>query len=218
MTVFAPIAHWYGREIMKWVQYHGQQAVTKPVFLTRYVEARKEGFKPRTIRNGWRLSGLYPFNPQVVLDSIKLSATPPQSPVYRVPNEDALLITPKNIRMIHQTKEELNKVQSIGQEFRTGFAKLVKKTEDVMTENAILEQDLAGYDEAKKDAQNVVKRRRTQTDPNNLIINKEAVVRARRREEQPEKTQSQAEALSLELEDRTNGGKSLKDYCVNFFA
>jgi hypothetical protein len=57
-----------------------------------------------------------------------------------------------------------------------------------MTENAILEQDLARYDEAKKDAQNVVKRRRIQTDPNNLIINKEAVVRARRREEQPEKT------------------------------
>jgi hypothetical protein len=57
-----------------------------------------------------------------------------------------------------------------------------------MTENAILEQDLALYDEAKKDAQNVVKRRRIQTDPNNLIINKEAVVRARRREEQPEKT------------------------------
>jgi hypothetical protein len=57
-----------------------------------------------------------------------------------------------------------------------------------MTENAILEQDLARNDEAKKDAQNVVKRRRIQTDPNNLIINKEAVVRARRREEQPEKT------------------------------
>jgi hypothetical protein len=57
-----------------------------------------------------------------------------------------------------------------------------------MTENAILEQDFARYDEAKKDAQNVVKRRRIQTDPNNLIINKEAVVRARRREEQPEKT------------------------------
>jgi hypothetical protein len=57
-----------------------------------------------------------------------------------------------------------------------------------MTENAILEQDLAHYDEAKKDAQNVVKRRRIQTDPNNLIINKEVVVRARRREEQPEKT------------------------------
>jgi hypothetical protein len=92
------------------------------------VEARKEGFKPRTIRNGWKLSGLYPFNPQVVFDSIKLNATPPQSPVYRVPNEEALLITPKNIRMIHQTKEELNKVQSIGQEFRTGVAKLVKKT------------------------------------------------------------------------------------------
>jgi hypothetical protein len=85
---------------------------------------------------------------------------PPQSPVYRVPNEEALLITLKNIRMIHQTKEELNKVQSIGQEFRTGIAKLVKKTEEVMAENAILEQDLAGYGEAKKDAQNVVKRRR----------------------------------------------------------
>ena len=48
----------------------GVKMIGKPHFTQLYDRARKRAFTERNIRSGYRKTGLYPYDPNVVLDTI----------------------------------------------------------------------------------------------------------------------------------------------------
>lgn len=81
VAVFQPCKHWHGEIIDRELR-TGASTFTKYDFLANLKEMREKTFKEHTIMSAWRLTGLYPFNPSIVLDKIKppLDRTPSLSP------------------------------------------------------------------------------------------------------------------------------------------
>ena len=85
--------------------------VKKHRFIKYYHLAREEGLTPKTIKSGWRASGIYPWNPQKGLRSsqVKTKAiTNPPSPPS--PNHDDIdvLATPKSHHDVYHMIQSLD--------------------------------------------------------------------------------------------------------------
>jgi hypothetical protein len=58
----------------------GINHIDKDDFLAAYPQARTEAFKEVNIWNGFMATGLVPYNPQCVLDILKIQFKTPTSP------------------------------------------------------------------------------------------------------------------------------------------
>ena len=66
---FAPLKTYYREEVERLYR-GGSQHIGKPHFTRLYDRARRRALTPRNIRLGWRNTGLFPFDPNLVLDKI----------------------------------------------------------------------------------------------------------------------------------------------------
>jgi DDE superfamily endonuclease len=78
VSVFAPLAKAYKKRVYDYNMY-GAVNVNKTTFLELLYEARLDAFNEHNIASGFRKTGLYPFNPDIVLDNLR-PTTPVQPP------------------------------------------------------------------------------------------------------------------------------------------
>lgn len=94
---FAPLKKAYGDLVQKLMR-HGFNHIDKLDFLEAYPDARKCAFAPNTIKNGFRASGLVPFNPEEVLQRFTIQLKTPTPPGSRATN--STLKTPHNSQQL----------------------------------------------------------------------------------------------------------------------
>jgi len=81
--VFQPFKHWHQVCLHEAVTF-GDIEFSKVEFLSAFEKMRKQTFKKSTILSAWKKAGLFPFQPTIVIDKMKLfdsperPVTPPQ--------------------------------------------------------------------------------------------------------------------------------------------
>ena len=91
--IFQPLKHWHQIALHDSVQY-GDVEYNKVDFLAAYQNMRNKTFKNRTILSAWKKTGLFPYNPQIVLDKVKIYE-PDQTAPLEVP------LTPKSAERVY---------------------------------------------------------------------------------------------------------------------
>lgn len=83
VVVFQPLKHWHSQAIDLLVR-DGVEQITKVEFLQIIQDVRKKAFKESTIRSAFEKTGIWPFNPAIIIDHIKelhpREVTPPLQP------------------------------------------------------------------------------------------------------------------------------------------
>jgi hypothetical protein len=131
VSVFQPYKHWHGVQIAL-ASSLGLSNATKTLFLDRLAEIRRQTFKSNTIRAGWKHTGLFPYNPSIVLGQLR-RVTPTQSPpLETAPNP--LDTTPDKVEEVDLLYQKL---QSDFRETRVTMGKVFKGFKKALTINAL---------------------------------------------------------------------------------
>jgi len=161
--VFQPLKHWHQVALHESVQY-GDVEYSKTDFLAAYQTMRQRTFKSSTILSAWRKVGLFPFNPQVVLDKVKVyepsqGIQPPQTPPRTLKPFQSTPTTGN--RRAHQEYlsvrlfDHMNDLQALTPSYQTALMKYYKAVEPRLLESALLKGR-----EAKRALQEIEKTRR----------------------------------------------------------
>ena len=82
VVVFQPLKHWHSQAIDLLIR-DGIEQITKLEFLQIIQDIRKKAFKETTIKSAFRKTGIWPFNPSIVIDYVRqlhpCEATPSES-------------------------------------------------------------------------------------------------------------------------------------------
>ena len=68
LTIFGPLKVKYHKEISKFVSLDISN-IKRPQFIQAYQKTRAVTMNKSNIKAGWRISGFYPYNPQIPLSS-----------------------------------------------------------------------------------------------------------------------------------------------------
>jgi len=72
---------WYHGRMLHWASRTGAKEIKKEDFLATIYQIRRETFRRKTILSGWRATGIYPFQPEVVLKKLRdweTTSSPPK--------------------------------------------------------------------------------------------------------------------------------------------
>lgn len=106
VAVFQPLKHYQGIAIDSLVR-DGVGEITKLEFLG-YIEAvRKQAFKPSTIINAFKKAGIWPLNPQPIIEGIQ--ARLPRTPSPASPTGSTPIGTPSTYREMNKLHNEITK-------------------------------------------------------------------------------------------------------------
>ena len=144
--VFSAYKHWHS----EWVYdatVSGYEKITKNDFLSAIAQIRQKTFKPSTIKLGFRLTGLWPINPIVVLDSLVDSGrdfgfntpSPPLSAASHS-QDSSDLSTPKTAERVKKLEERLE--DKISRMQQTPSRRLLRKLAKAATEFAYVASEL----------------------------------------------------------------------------
>lgn len=133
VDVFAPLTTAYKNNIHAITRYGAAYSVDKVDFLKQYRLARNKAITPTNIQKAWKATGLFPFNPQLILkDFILLKeaterplaqsynitirpTTPPEAVVsYNGPSGSCeAILTPANMREVQLLLDKLCKSSQV---------------------------------------------------------------------------------------------------------
>ncbi len=133
VDVFAPLTTAYKNNIHAVTRYGAAYSVDKVDFLKQYRLARNKAITPTNIQKAWKATGLFPFNPQLILkDFILLKeaterplaqsynitirpTTPPEAVVsYNGPSGSCeAILTPANMREVQLLLDKLCKSSQV---------------------------------------------------------------------------------------------------------
>lgn len=99
VSCFSPLKKAYGNLVQSRMR-HGFNHMDKFDFLEAYPDARKQAFALDTIKNGFRATGLVPFNPEEVLGHFTIQLKTPTPPGSRSTNSAPK--TPGNPRQLEK--------------------------------------------------------------------------------------------------------------------
>jgi len=107
VVVFQPYKH-YHSEAVDTATRTGCSQFDKIEFFTAIESIRTQTFKPTTILSAFRKTGLWPFNPDIVLDKLQPISAParPSTPIPG-PQLDSSPTTPKTLRSLKQHADSL---------------------------------------------------------------------------------------------------------------
>ena len=69
LSCFSPVKSKYWEQIAELASLDNTALIKKHRFIKYYYRAQEEGLTARTIKSGWRASGIYPWNPRKGLQS-----------------------------------------------------------------------------------------------------------------------------------------------------
>ena len=148
--LFSPVSHYYRKGVEESAR-QGIHGISKHEFLEIYTKARAQGLSAANIKSAWKTSGLFPFDPEVVLN--QLHQPPSTPPPHAHGNPDLGLVetphqnlrTPKTINDVQHTMSRLEQIEAQGDwdtSTRTRIQKLSRATEIAMAEQSILQEEV----------------------------------------------------------------------------
>ena len=129
VEVFQPFKHYHTEAIDQAVRL-GDYNFGKLEFLAAFQSFRNQTFKPTTIRHAFKITGLVPFNPQVVLETVKASqrrrrlrtpTPPPLEPLLHTPRGPKAVI--KHTQFLKQTIQIYGSLNELPTEHMERFLK-----------------------------------------------------------------------------------------------
>jgi hypothetical protein len=72
LSIFSPLKTYLGGELDR-IFRHSTSRIARVEFIAAYIQARERAFRPHSIESGFRKAGIYPFNPDIILNTL----TPP---------------------------------------------------------------------------------------------------------------------------------------------
>ena len=80
VSLFNPLANFYSQNLDTWLRTsHGICSMSKRHFWSLFKPAFDAAFTSKNIESGWRKTGLFPFNPEVILSQVKFTESRPSS-------------------------------------------------------------------------------------------------------------------------------------------
>ena len=154
---FQPFATAYRKHLEENTRYGGGYKMDKCDFIQFIQMARKNAATEKNIRHAWQKSGLFPINPQVVFDKLRLQipesrpSTPPPDMTVTASNGDSISVafTPANMQQVNQLVQQIK----AGNPDPTLSEKLGKACNSALENNILLKStnnDLIKIDERKK--------------------------------------------------------------------
>lgn len=108
--VFQPLEHYYAKELSILVR-DGLTNITKIEFLQCIQQARNQAFKKSTICSAFQKTGIWPFNPRVVLEVVgkRVRQTDPSPPTGqgRRDQGSSPFQTPSTLRQLNKVADVL---------------------------------------------------------------------------------------------------------------
>ncbi|KKA22176.1 Transposase [Rasamsonia emersonii CBS 393.64] len=192
---FGPLKRAYGGLVESKMRL-GFNHIDKLDFLKAYPIARQEVFKAQNIQNGFAAAGIYPFDPQRVLDKLNIKLSTPTPPGSRSGHStsSSTLATPHTIRQLHKQASSVKKLlkkgsQSPSTPSKRALQQIIKGCEIALYNAAILAQenhDLRMANEKEKQKRG---RSRRQMSPNQGLSVQEARDLIHQRNEQGDEIQ-----------------------------
>ncbi len=154
---FQPLATAYRKHLEAKTRYGGGYKMDKCDFIQFIQVARKNAATEKNIQHAWQKSGLFPINPQVVFDKLRLQIpeprpnTPPPDMTVTASNGDSISVafTPANMQQVNQLVQQIK----AGNPDPTLPEKLGKACNAALANNILLKStnnDLVKIDERKK--------------------------------------------------------------------
>ena len=145
VVVFQPLKHYHAKALDVMVR-DGLVNITKHEFLSCIQQVRSQAFKESTIRSAFRKTGICPFNPLAVLQSleerqVKTPTPPPNSGSHSSPFE-----TPLTLRQINKVAARLDTVlgedESLDPNFSHDLGRFIRGSLSLATELVQTKRDL----------------------------------------------------------------------------
>ena len=122
VVVFQPLKH-YHRKAVEQATRTGCEAFNKLEFLAALETIRKQTFKNQTIKSAFRTTGIWPFNPKIVIEKLRPEDVQPQrilSPPPDVP------CTPYTVRSIQKITDSILERSEISPSTHSSICRLAK--------------------------------------------------------------------------------------------
>jgi hypothetical protein len=127
--VFSVYKH-YHSEAVEDATVTGCEKFTKDEFLSAIASIRSKTFKLSTIKLGFRLTGLWPINPSLVLDNLIAYDGDSDNHHYRTPSpprsDSTQISTPKTADRFKRIEDRLNQLDKNSRAFQASLDKLMK--------------------------------------------------------------------------------------------
>ena len=146
VVVFQPLKHYHAKALDVMVR-DGLINITKLEFLSCIQQVRLQAFKEGTIRSAFRKTGIFPFNPQVVLRCLegrqarRTPTPPPNSGPHSSPFE-----TPLTLRQINKVADKLETAleqdESLDPNFSHDLSRFIRGSLSLATELVQTKRDL----------------------------------------------------------------------------
>jgi len=141
--IFSPLSNYYSQGLDFWI-YRVQANIkfTKVDFWGIFYPAFQKAFRETTILQAWRQTGLQPWNPDIVIDKIKLiheSRPPSQS------SSGSSALSDSEFRTLQRIYKKV-----VGKDLDKSGRRLLRTIEKIHTENTILRRKVENLEEAMK--------------------------------------------------------------------
>ncbi len=138
LTIFGPLKVKYHKEISKFVSLDISN-IKRPQFIQAYQKARAVAMNKSNIEAGWRISGFYPYNPQIPLSS----------PFVKDLTADESLVATQNTLKL-DSRLRGGAVDLSERSARQIIREQASKIEALQAENALLKAQIKTYREREE--------------------------------------------------------------------
>src|SRR6266536_949841 len=161
MVIFEPFKHWHKIAVNNTTR-TGYTKFNKTEFLNAIDSIRAKTFKKNTILSSWRKSGIFPYNPNVVLTKLReyepykeryqreqnpVTPSPSCTPESRTPN------TPNTVRRLQLQIDEFQALPNLPPSYKRRFNKIAKGAVALGLREKLYEKQLSHTETAQKERQ-----------------------------------------------------------------
>ena len=138
VSCFSPLAIRYSQQLDQWIaKYGGIIPLNQSDFYAMFKVALKEAFTENNIASGWQKTGLYPFNPEIVLAQLDRPQSPPRSPTQSEPHSLQPLYEQPQWRKMRRVLAQAKNKNPLNQVILQGF-------ETLSAQNVLLQAEIEG--------------------------------------------------------------------------
>lgn len=179
LSIFSQIKSSYRKQIEELARFEDSTPIKKIRFVEYYNQAREHALNENYIRAGWRGAGLFPWNPQKVLQSSQIltNTTTSTIPCKRPNSSSSFLDTPQNKRQLIEAQTNLLEQADLPRDVRHFFNKTAKAFGQLHVDRALHLQQINAQT-AKLEELNVKKKKKIPVNANELFAGIEKIKEA----------------------------------------
>ena len=200
LKIFSPLSTYYSQQIDQVIQKSlGWSRLTKRNFWSMFKPAWQKALTPSNIQSAFAAAGIYPYNPSIVLNQIKIrTPTPPASELQ------AYRQTPATLRAIRRHIKTIRKDQGA---LEDKVDQLARAAEKLAISKEILQHEINGLQEALLNERKRRKRGKKmglvdKDEPGQAVFFSPAKIEAARARQLEVEAQKEKDRLDKELQRR----------------